>query len=78
MKARIDMVGTSLAVQRVGLHLPVQLSLMGSYDPICQKRYSRKFKKDLKWFTLKKKEKTSYFLKKGDMIETDFIKDTGS
>ena len=25
-----------------------------------------------------KKKKTSYFLKKGDMIETDFIKDTGS
>lgn len=78
MKARIDMVGTSLAIQRVGLHLPVQLSLTGSYDPTCQKRYSHKFKKDLKWFTLKKKKKTSYFLKKGDMIETDFIKDTGS
>ena len=77
MKARIDMVGTSLAVQWVGLHLPVQFSLTGSYDPTCQKRYSHKFKKDLKWFTLKKK-KTSYFLKKGDMIETDFIKDTGS
>lgn len=61
MKARIDMVGTSLAVQRVGLHLPVQLSLMGSYDPICQKRYSRKFKKDLKWFTLKKKKKPLIF-----------------
>ena len=32
----------------------------------------------LKMVHIKKKEKTSYFLKKGDMIETDFIKDTGS
>ena len=29
MKAKIDMVGTSLAAQWVGLHLPVQLSLIG-------------------------------------------------